>query len=473
VVPYALTTYNNFFYDSMDEIERGFLHEEASAALEAFFDGNPGTAAVQLAWHYSEAGITDKAVNYLVMAGHQARSAYAHTEAFTTCTMALDILSKSLAGEFSPQWVQNTKAELCTLLGKVQESTGEFEDARHYFEQALELTAGSDHLSRASLKREIATTFERQHQHGAALEMLSQAVGLLTENFDPDNEKEMAELISIRNKQLRIHYWQGNTNKMAELIAEFGDTVVERGTPAQKQKYFSAVAGLENRLNRFAPSGKTIKASNQALAAIQNSDSLVLRADVMFGTGFVHLHAGDHAKAAALITQSLELSRRNGDRTQQARCLAYLTVVHRKAGVLSLVEQYLAETKEICEALDMREYVAVVFANQSWIALKNGDYQDATGLAEEALESWQKHSPRYPFKWLALMQLVDINKNNMNVDDAIKYARVLIEPANAKLIGGVEEALKEAVSGFDKGLVEKAASGLATALKYANRAGYL
>lgn len=464
---------HKFFYDSMDEIERGFLHEEAGIALEIFFGEDPGTAAVQLAWHFSEAGITDKAVNYLVMAGHQARSAYAHTEALSPCTMALDILSKSAPGEFSPEWVKSTKLEVCTLLGKVQESSGDFEDARLYFEEALDETAEIDRLSRVNLKRDIAATYERQHQHETALEILNQAENLLKENFNPEDDGEMSAWLSIRNKQLWIHYWQGNTNEMTELIGELGDTIVERGTSAQKRQFYTAVAGLENRLNRFAPSAKTIEASDLALASVQESDSPVERAGVMFGAGFVYMHAGKHDIASDLITQSLELSRRGGDRTQQARCLAYLTVVKRKQGDLSSVEKYLSETQDICEALDMREYVAVVLANRSWIAWVNGRQQAAKALAEEAMESWQSHSPKYPFKWLAAMQLIDIELRDANLDNAFVHVQLLLERANARLIGGVEEALQEAAAQHAAGNTEKAAASLTTALECAKNAGYL
>lgn len=266
---------HRFFYESLDEIERGFLHEEAGVVLETFFDGEPGVAAVQLARHFSEAGITDKAVNYLILAAHQARSAYAHTEALSHCRKALEVLNKSAPGEFSQEWVQGARMEICTLLGKVLELSGEFAAARHHFEEALDLTAESDRLSRAGLKREIATTHEREHQHETALELLSQAANLLSDGYNPEDDSEMAEWISIRNKQLMIHYWQGNTDKMTGLIREIGDTVIESGSLAEKQQFYNAVAGLENRLNRFAPSEKVLEAYSQGLAAAQESDSLV------------------------------------------------------------------------------------------------------------------------------------------------------------------------------------------------------
>lgn len=464
---------HQFFYDSMDEIERGFLHEEAGVVLETFFQGDPEVAAVQLARHFSEAGITDKAVNYLVLAGHQARTAYAHTEALSHCTKALEVLNQSAAGECSPEWVQGVQTEIHTLLGKELELSGEFEVARQHFEQALDATAESDCLSRAGLKREIAITFEREHQHEMALEKLNEAANLITGSDNPDDDREMTEWISIRNNQLWIHYWQGNTDEMKDLIREIGETVVERGTPPQKQRFYAAVAGLENRLNRFVPSHKTMEAFNQALAAAQESGCLSERANAIFFAGFVQIHAGEHATAADLMTQSLELSRRCGDRTQQARCLAYLTIIKRKAGDLQKVDRYLAETLEICAALNMREYVAVVLANRSWIAWKNGKLQDATALAEEALESWQNHSPGYPFKWLALIQLIDIEHSNARLKEALEHIRLLLDPANAKLAGGVEEALQETVACYATCNKEQAVCSLATALEYAKKAGYL
>jgi len=464
---------HRFFYESLDEIERGFLHEEAGVALESMFDGDQAAAAVQLARHFAEAGIRDKAANYLVLAAHQARTAYAHTEAMSHCRKALEILHDSTTGEFPPEWVERTGIEVRILLGKVLESTGEFEAARQQFEDALHITNESDRLSRASLKRAIATTFERQHQHDVALQALGQAADLLTDGYNPEDSGEMAEWISIRIEQMRIHYWQGNTDRISDLMGEVGDIVIEHGSPSQRQQFYEAVAGLENRLNRFASSAKAMDAARQALASVQDCDNLTGRARAMFGAGFAQMHDGEHTTAAELITQSLGLSRRCGDRTQQARCLAYLTVVYRKAGDLQKVEKYLSETLEICEALNMQEYVAVVLANRSWLAWKSGQQQEAVKLAEDALDNWRTHSPRYPFKWLALMQLVDIEHGRANLDVAFEHTRALLDRTNAKLSGGVEEALEEAMAWYADGEKEKAAPGMAAALGYAKKAGYL
>jgi len=464
---------HKFFYESVDEIERGFLHEEAALVLESIFAEDRGLVAVQLARHFSEAEMADQSINYLLLAAHQASAAYAHTEATCHCKKALEILDSSPADEFSSKWLTDSRIEIYTLLGKAMERSGEFEAARLNFENAVDITAESERLAQAGLKRKIATTFERQHQHAKALDMLSQAADLLGDNFNPDNDDEMAEWISIRNQQLWINYWKGNTDEMQSLIRNSGDTITERGTDAQKRQYYKAVIGLGNRLSRFAPSSKTLETSSKALAAIHESDGLLEQANVTFATGFIYLHAGDHEKASDLITQSLELARRCGDRTTQARCLAYLTIVKRKSDDLENVEKYLSETEDICEALQMREYVAVVLANRSWVAWKTDRLQDAAELSEQAMENWQKHSPGYPFKWLALMQLIDISHSNGDVTKTIEYAKILLDRKNAKLIGGVEDAFDAAVASNADGNAEETAAGISRAVVLARQAGYL
>ena len=156
---------HKYFYESLDEIERGFLHEEAALVMESVFGEDSAVVAVQLARHFSKAGITHKSIRYLLLAAHQARSAYAPKEALAHARKVLDVLDNLPDGERSEQWVKEIEIEVCTLLGKVLEQSGEFELARQEFEKALDLTIKSERLSRAALKREIATTFGRHKRY--------------------------------------------------------------------------------------------------------------------------------------------------------------------------------------------------------------------------------------------------------------------------------------------------------------------
>ena len=56
-------------YAQLDEVERSYLHEEVGAKLEQLYGNRTEEAAVELSRHFDEAGITDKAVDYLRVAG--------------------------------------------------------------------------------------------------------------------------------------------------------------------------------------------------------------------------------------------------------------------------------------------------------------------------------------------------------------------------------------------------------------------
>ena len=73
--------YQSYIYGQLDEVERAYLHEDVAAALETLYAGYLDQVAVQLAWHFDQAGRPDRAVPYLRQAGALAAARYAHAEA--------------------------------------------------------------------------------------------------------------------------------------------------------------------------------------------------------------------------------------------------------------------------------------------------------------------------------------------------------------------------------------------------------
>ncbi len=82
-------------YSGLDELERLRLHEAVGTALEALYAPNADplvSRAPELAWHFEEAGLTDKAVHYRHMAGDQAMRLAAHEDAIAHYMRALALL---------------------------------------------------------------------------------------------------------------------------------------------------------------------------------------------------------------------------------------------------------------------------------------------------------------------------------------------------------------------------------------------
>jgi DNA-binding SARP family transcriptional activator len=141
--------FQKYLYGSLDEVERVSLHEQIGLALEGLYAAQGESAAVmdiglQLARHFQEAGITEKAIDYLHQAGDRAVRLSAYQQGIKHLTRALDLLitlpvstkrdQKELALQISlgiawkwnimsPEWENtvNRARELCHRTGKTTE----------------------------------------------------------------------------------------------------------------------------------------------------------------------------------------------------------------------------------------------------------------------------------------------------------------------------------------------------------------
>jgi predicted ATPase len=87
--------FQRYLYNSLDQVERAHLHEAVGNTLEALYEGQiEAMAAIagQLAWHFQEAGIAEKAIHYLRQAGERAVQLSAYQEGIAHLTRGLALL---------------------------------------------------------------------------------------------------------------------------------------------------------------------------------------------------------------------------------------------------------------------------------------------------------------------------------------------------------------------------------------------
>ncbi|MGD2105536.1 MAG: hypothetical protein PVJ55_10550, partial [Anaerolineae bacterium] len=85
--------FQKYLYGTLDDVERGHLHERVGAALEGLYGDRAGDIAVQLARHFQEAGVVQKAVRYLHQAGTRAARLSANQQAIAHLTRGLALLN--------------------------------------------------------------------------------------------------------------------------------------------------------------------------------------------------------------------------------------------------------------------------------------------------------------------------------------------------------------------------------------------
>jgi predicted ATPase len=81
-----------YLYDRLDAVVRADLHEAIGTLLETLYSDQASEIAVKLAWHFEAAGLTGKAVDYLLQAGNRAAGLGAYQEAVSLLRRGLALL---------------------------------------------------------------------------------------------------------------------------------------------------------------------------------------------------------------------------------------------------------------------------------------------------------------------------------------------------------------------------------------------
>jgi len=119
--------FQKYLYQSLDRVERSYLHEETGATLESLLGDKAEDASVQLARHFEHAGLLAKASFYLSISGDKARRAYASQEAMAYYNDAIASHRQSdeaATGERNEQLMRTFEGR-----GRVSMSLTRFDDA--------------------------------------------------------------------------------------------------------------------------------------------------------------------------------------------------------------------------------------------------------------------------------------------------------------------------------------------------------
>ena len=176
--------FQKYLYRSLDEVERGHLHQRVGTALEGLYGSEEQTAtiAVQLALHFQRAQNADKAVHYLQQAGDRALRLYAYQEAITHLTGGIELL---LTLPDSPERARRELAMQLSLGTAWLDSLADPEVKKTYT-RARELcqqTGQTSHLGR--VLAELAVFHYVRAEYRPAYELAEEALSLAQEAGDP------------------------------------------------------------------------------------------------------------------------------------------------------------------------------------------------------------------------------------------------------------------------------------------------
>ncbi|MSQ23860.1 MAG: tetratricopeptide repeat protein [Chloroflexi bacterium] len=158
--------FQHHLYETLTPLQRTLTHREVGLALEQLFEDRTEEIAVQLAHHFTEARLPEKAFAYLVKAGDQARDSLALLEAMAHYQRALDL---------APGHPANA-AIVLERLADVHYLRGEWAKSLELYRRALESGGPTDPTVEVRLYRKAALAALRDWDTPAAAELIARAM---------------------------------------------------------------------------------------------------------------------------------------------------------------------------------------------------------------------------------------------------------------------------------------------------------
>ncbi|UCF61219.1 MAG: AAA family ATPase, partial [Anaerolineaceae bacterium] len=127
-----------YLYNNLSAGERRLLHGEIASVLEDLFEDYSDQIAVQLSFHYGQAGNAEKELHYQIQAGNQVLDSYAHKEAETYYRRALELVESD-----------TDRAEILSGLGEALFGQSRFIDAIDTWREGIDKyqTLGSEGIN--------------------------------------------------------------------------------------------------------------------------------------------------------------------------------------------------------------------------------------------------------------------------------------------------------------------------------------
>jgi tetratricopeptide (TPR) repeat protein len=294
-------------YNSVLIERRRLLHERTGEAIEALYKDRIDDHLAELAHHYSRSANTPKAAEYLFRAGNQAAARFAHSEAITQLSGALELLKRL------PDDAERHRQELSALsaLGSsVSNSKGwAAEDLGPVYAKVRELSAKIHDTAlgfRALHGQWLARWWGRDLREAlrlsdellAAAEDTKDSTMLLTANFSRGVVLcELGELLSANEHQERA-------------LAAFD--LQQPLAAGLENLRVSSLGWLHGGLNRLGYLDRALAKSNEMLEVAQRCSYPEVAIFASYQAAYHHLERGDSAVAQKRAEEAMAVTEKMG-----------------------------------------------------------------------------------------------------------------------------------------------------------------
>jgi eukaryotic-like serine/threonine-protein kinase len=455
---------------SLDPSARERLHRIAAQRLEELNTTDPAFASsAEIGIHWSLANEPSRALPCLRIAAEQARLAYAPARAAELYGIAVQQSARigPSAGASARE-----RAELLECFADAVAIQAQYSKAREAFERALgHLSADpDDRLSRARVHRKIGATHWTVHEYDRAREHLEVAREILGRP-SAEQVEQFSEYIEIEIGRLEHLYFSRKVgSETQDLIANLEPIVHRYGSPAQCCHYYVGAACELAARGRYAWNADAVSFARKALRHGTESLSAFQIALARLTIAFLML-PGDQsscAEALSVLEHAERDAAASADSTLLARVLTYQMVarvrLRDRPGAIAAARRTLAAAEQV----QLTPYMAASLACEGWACWADGDLRVAEPLLTRALSLWREHPHAFPFMWLALFPVIDLQLGSGRLSDARASLEALLSPTQQALPEALRAELERALSFDESNAPELFREATAAALRQAH-----
>jgi DNA-binding SARP family transcriptional activator/Tfp pilus assembly protein PilF len=352
-------------YAGLSANQRKALHRKIAEALIGTGEGDINILSGEIAAHFEEAGLFQRAIPYYIQAGDTARGMYANKAAIDYYQHVLRLLP------------EKEGIAVMLKLGETWKMIGNWSQAEALYRQALRLSENIDLSIQAQCEAVLGELLYLKGRYAEALDWLRKARILFEKLNDQRGVCEVLDSIGS------VYYWQldytralKHHKQQLKLASQTGD-----------QEWVGKANGSLGLIYwQQGDSNRALSHFEQQLQIAKGLGDLSETNSALGRIGLVHWSLGDYSRAKNFFDQELQIADEIGDRLGIAFALGNIGNVFRDQGDHARALEYYAQQLEIAIGLGDRRVTSHAIRNMGSIYFEQGDYKRALSWYTRNLE---------------------------------------------------------------------------------------
>jgi adenylate cyclase len=376
IYEFAHVLFQKTLYDGLQPRQRVLLHRRTGLALEELYGQAADAIAPQLALHFTEGRVFDKALDYSLVAGREAQRLYAPREAISHYERAQGLLER-VGGDDHEQQLAIEEG-----LGDMRAMVAEHDAALAHYERARSLLAAVPEASErlAGLCRKTAMLHERKGEYDTAFQWLEQGLSALGSDV-------RLETARIRLAGAGIYSRQGKHNQ----AMEWCESALEIAGQAEGQTELAHGTYLLGTIHwHLGHIPELIACAQRSLALYEEMGDLLGQAQTLHNLGIAYTETGDWMAAKRHFQCAIELEEQLGDVHGVAKVTNSLGIILFYQGTLDAAARAYQKCLDIWEAIGFPIGVALSWSNLGEVCIERGEWEQALDYLERSQRRFEE-----------------------------------------------------------------------------------